>query len=124
MDAAELRAFLERSRYGVLATADSDRPIAWPALFTVVGASFWFASVEGVRPDGIRRTRWASLVVINGEPGEHGAVAADGELTIIEQPPARVLEAWRERHGHGENRSGIFLELAPRRVLSFIAGKG
>jgi hypothetical protein len=109
MDAAELGDFLERSRYGVLAIADGDHPIAGPALFTVIGASFWFASVERVRPDHVLRTRWASLVVIDGEPGEHRAVAADGALTIIDQPPARRLGAWRERHGRGEDCSGMFL---------------
>jgi nitroimidazol reductase NimA-like FMN-containing flavoprotein (pyridoxamine 5'-phosphate oxidase superfamily) len=61
MDADELRWFLDAHRYCVLATATSKgRPAARPDAFTVVGASFWFATVAGARLRNLQRTPWAS----------------------------------------------------------------
>jgi hypothetical protein len=50
MDAEKLPSFPEGHRYCVLATTTAQRhPVARPVAFTVVGASFWFATVAGAR---------------------------------------------------------------------------
>lgn len=121
MDAGELASFLEKHRYCVLATAEQDHPIAWPTLFTFLGAAFWFASTDGVRLGNARPTRWGSLVIIEGEPGEHHALAADGPLTVTEHPWGQLRDVWHERHGLDEEWSGLWLQLTPRRLYSFTA---
>jgi hypothetical protein len=121
MGAGELAALLEQCRYGVLATAQGERPIAWPVLFIVFAGSFWFGSGGAVHRDRVRGTRWASLVIIDGKPGEHRSLQADGQLSIAERAPARLPDLWRARHGLDEDWSAVWLELAPRRLFSFIA---
>jgi nitroimidazol reductase NimA-like FMN-containing flavoprotein (pyridoxamine 5'-phosphate oxidase superfamily) len=122
MGAAELRAFLDEHRYCVLATSTAQaRPVARPVAFAVVGASFWFATVAGARLRNLERTPWASIVVVEGDAGEHRAVAVDGPVTIIRQPSEQLLAAWETRHGSRAEWAAAWFEIQPTRLISYSA---
>ena len=70
MDAEQLRSFLERHRYAVLATTSAQRrPVARPVAFTVLGASFWCATVAGARLRNLEQTPWAPRMPSEYLPG-------------------------------------------------------
>jgi nitroimidazol reductase NimA-like FMN-containing flavoprotein (pyridoxamine 5'-phosphate oxidase superfamily) len=120
----ELRSFLEAHRYCVLATVTSKgRPLARPVAFTVLGSSFWFATVAGARLGSLERTPWASIVVAEGDAGEHRAVAADGPVTIIDRPDEGVLDAWADRHGSRPDWAAAWFQIQPTRLVSYSARK-
>lgn len=113
MDAEELGSFLDAHCYCVLATATSHRhPVARPVAFTVVGASFWFATVAGERLRNLEWTPW-SVVVADGDAGEHRAVAIDGPATITREPSVGLLAAWEARHGSRAEWAGRGLRSSP-----------
>jgi len=120
MDARELGSFLARHRYCVLATTTSKtRPLARPVAFTVLGASFWFATVAGARLRNITRTPWGSVVVTEGDAEDHRAVAADGPATVVEQPSEKVLAAWEEKHGSRAAWASAWFEIVPAWLVSY-----
>jgi hypothetical protein len=122
MTAAQLRSFLEERHYCVLATTDPHgHAIARPVAFTVLRASFWFATVAGARLRNLTRTPWASAAIEDGEHGDHRAVVADGVVRIGQGPAAELLDAWRERHGSGADWAAAWCELTPKRLLSYTA---
>lgn len=120
MDAGQLRSFLEQRHYCVLATTDArGHAIARPVAFTVLGASFWFATVAGARLHNIERTPWASVVIEAGDRGEHRAVALDGPTMITVQPPGELFDVWHDRHGSRAEWAAAWFELKPRRLVSY-----
>ena len=119
MDAAGLAAFLDERRYCVLATTTAKgHAQARPVAFTVLGASFWFATVAGDRLRNLERTPWASAVVSEGERGVHRAVVADGGVTVTE-PSEELLAAWEARHGSRADWASAWFELTPVRLFSY-----
>lgn len=124
MNGAELASFLTERHYCVLATTNAHgRAIARPVAFTVLGRSFWFATVAGPRLRNLRSTPWASLVIEDGDRGSHRAVAVDGPVTLTEDSPAPLRQVWQERHGSRGEWAAAWCELAPQRLVSYLAGK-
>lgn len=124
MDADGLRSFLDGHRYCVLATVTGrGRPMARPVAFTVVDAAFWFATVAGSRLRNIERTPWVSIVVAEGDAGDHHAVTVDGPASIVQLPPEDVLAAWEDKHGSPAEWASAWFEVAPSRLLSYSADK-
>ncbi len=122
MDAGQLARFLTEHHYCVLATASpKGRPQARPVAFTVVGSSFWLATVAGNRLRNVERTPWISLVVAEGDRGTHRAVAVDGPVLILEQPPEELVAAWEARHGGRAEWASAWLEVTPARLFSYRA---
>ncbi len=122
MDAEKLRSFFAEHPYCVLATTSPQgRPVARPVAFTVLGASFWFATVAGSRLLNLERTPWASLVVETGDSGDHQAGVADGPATIIGEPSKKLLAAWDARHGSHPDWASAWFEIQPTRMLSYSA---
>ena len=122
MAEAELGSFLSAHSYCVMATATSrGYPIARPVAFTVVGASFWFATVAGARLRNLERTPRASVVVSEGDADEHRAVAIDGPVEVVEQPVEEMLTAWATRHGSVPDWAAAWFELRPTRLVSYSA---
>jgi nitroimidazol reductase NimA-like FMN-containing flavoprotein (pyridoxamine 5'-phosphate oxidase superfamily) len=122
MDAAQLRSFLDGHRYCVLATTNAQRhPVARPVAFTVIGASFWFATVAGPRLRNLERTPWASVVIAEGDAGEHRAVAIDGPATTVRRPSEQLLAAWEARHGSRAEWAAAWFEIQPARLISYSA---
>jgi nitroimidazol reductase NimA-like FMN-containing flavoprotein (pyridoxamine 5'-phosphate oxidase superfamily) len=122
----ELEEFLDRLRYGVLATARGDgRAHAAPIGFSVVSGAFWIGTVSGVRLRNLRAKPWASLVVIEGADGvRHRALTAEGPVRLHEGPnyeaTRKQLDAgWSRRHGHVADWAVAFIELRPERLFSY-----
>jgi nitroimidazol reductase NimA-like FMN-containing flavoprotein (pyridoxamine 5'-phosphate oxidase superfamily) len=123
MGGEELVRFLTEHRYCVLATVTSrGQPRARPVAFTVLGSSFWFATVAGARLRNLERTPWVSLVVTEGDRGDHRAVAVDGPVTIRRGPHEELLAAWEERHGSRAEWAAAWFEVEPVRLFSYGAG--
>jgi nitroimidazol reductase NimA-like FMN-containing flavoprotein (pyridoxamine 5'-phosphate oxidase superfamily) len=120
MDAAKLRDFLEQHTFCVFATTSArGRPQARPVAYTVLGSSFWFATVAGHRLRNVQRTPWVSVVIAEGDREEHRAVIVDGPVTISTQASDELLAAWRARHGNAAEWASAWLELEPARFLSY-----
>ena len=110
----ELEAFLAERTYCVLATVTpAGRPQARPVAFTVFGDSIWFATVAGGRLRNLERTPWVSVVIAEGEGDEHRAVAADGPVTLFDEPPDGVLELWERRFGSRADWAAALVRAAP-----------
>jgi hypothetical protein len=122
----ELRDFLERLVYGVLATARPDgRAHATPIAFSLEDGAFWIATVASVRLRNLRTNPWASLVLTDGQrAGRHSALTAEGPVTLHEgvafdEVRERLDEGWRARHGQTPDWAVAFIELRPERILSY-----
>ena len=98
-----------------------DRPQARPVAFTVLGDSIWFATVAGGRLRNLERSPWVSVVVDEGEGDEHRAVAADGPVTLFDEPPDGLLELWEKRFGSRAEWAVKWFELRPERLFSYRA---
>lgn len=126
MDLPRMAAFLDRRRYGVLATGRPDgRPHAAPIAFSVWRGAFWIATVRGARLRNLRSRPYASVVVMEGDARpEHRAVIAEGPVVvhdgagITETEPA-FGRSWRLRFGSEPTWAAAMLELRPERVFSF-----
>lgn len=124
MTAEELEAFLAAYHYGILATTNGQQhAIARPIAYTVIGTSFWFATVVGARLRNLRSTPCASLVVAQGDRGDHRAVAVDGPVGLTQRPAAAILDRWEARHGSRPEWAAAWCELTPARLLSYSALK-
>lgn len=122
MDAAQLRSFLDGHRYCVLATTTAQgHPAARPVAFTIIGTSFWFATVAGARLRNIERTPWASVVIAEGDGDEHRAVAVDGPATTVRKPSEQLMAAWEARHGSRPEWAAAWFEIQPARLISYSA---
>jgi general stress protein 26 len=124
MDDAQLAAYLVRKSYCVLATvAPSGAPQARPVAFTLVDGEVWFATVAGARLRNVRAEPRVSVVIAEGERGEHAMVLVEGRVEIHEDAETRerLGEAWRVRHGSAPDWAAAFLELVPERVFSYRA---
>jgi general stress protein 26 len=122
MGAEQLARFLTEHHYCVLATVTSKgQPQARPVAFTVLGSSFWFATVAGARLRNLERMPWVSLVVTEGDRGGHQAVAVDGPVTIHDSREEQLLAAWEERHGSRAEWAAAWFEVQPARLFSYSA---
>jgi hypothetical protein len=119
MGDAELDAFLAERTYCVLATVTPrGRPQARPVGFTVLGDAIWFGTVAGGRLRNLERSPWVSVVIDEGEGGEHRAVAADGPVSLFDAPPAGLLDLWGARFGSRAEWAVKWFELRPERLFS------
>ncbi len=122
MDAGAMAAFLDAKHYCVLATArPNGRPQARPVGFTVFAGSFWIATVGGQRLENLRTTPYASLVVMEGEHGDHRMVLAEGSVVVQNAMPDALEGVWIERHGRSPDWAVAFVALSPERVFSYDA---
>ena len=122
MGAEQLVGFLTEHHYCVLATVTSKGlPQARPVAFTVLGSSFWFATVAGARLRNLERTPWVSLAVTEGDRGGHRVVVVDGPVTVHDSCDEQVLVAWEERHGSRAEWAAAWFAVQPTRLFSYAA---
>jgi Pyridoxamine 5'-phosphate oxidase len=116
---AELAAYLDRRAFAVIGSARPDgRPHAVMSSYVRRGATFWLPTVAGsIRERNVRRQPWLTLVVTEGDRGEHIVVIIEGPAASV-QPgdvPADVRAAvtgdW----------VGSWLRLDAASVLSYAA---
>ena len=132
MDSNELKEFLSKKIYAVLATTRPDgRAHATPIAFFFWNNSFWIASVEGTRLRNLRKNPWASIVIFEGEPPKkHQAVMAEGQVIIHEGDMMREILSVQEfsdlatkKYGRAPDWASAFVELEPKRIFSYDANK-
>jgi nitroimidazol reductase NimA-like FMN-containing flavoprotein (pyridoxamine 5'-phosphate oxidase superfamily) len=117
---AELDAFLAEARYCILATTTArGRPQARPVAFIPLGDTLWFATAASGRLRNLERAPWVSVVVSEGDGGQHRAVVADGSVTICDTPPEGRLDTWEARFGSRADWAVAWLELRPERLYSY-----
>ena len=64
-----------------------------------------------------------SVVVADGDAGEHRAVAVDGAATITREPSEDLLAAWEARHGSRAKWAAAWFEIQLTRLISYSANK-
>jgi len=91
----ELRSFLGRRRYAVLATHDPDGSIhLTPIWFLFADDHFYFASSSRSRKvKNVERSPSASVVVDARDPGRDRWVSASGRIEILRGAEAQALNA-------------------------------
>jgi general stress protein 26 len=120
MSADELAAFLDERRNCILATTTArGHAQARPVAFAPVGDSLWFATGRSGRLRNIEQTPWVSVVVIDGDRGDHRAVTLDGPVTLVDEPPPEVLAEWARRFDGPADWAVAWFELRPERVFSY-----
>lgn len=94
---AQLRAYLGRRAYALVATGRPDgRPHTAMTLYVVSGTELWLPTVRGsVRERNVRRQPWASVVVTEGDDDEHVVVHLEGPAAVVgaEAAPPDVRRA-------------------------------
>ena len=121
MDAAQLRSFLDGHRY----CAGDDHRAATsrgpPGCVHCHRRSLLVSTVAGPRLRNLERTPWASIVVADGDAGEHRAVAVDGPAAITREPSEQLLAAWETRHGSRAEWAAAWFQIQPARLISYAA---
>jgi nitroimidazol reductase NimA-like FMN-containing flavoprotein (pyridoxamine 5'-phosphate oxidase superfamily) len=123
MNEEQLARYLARRRYCVLATATpSGAPQARPVAFVLLDDAVWFATVEGARLRNLRANPRVSVVIAEGDRGDHAIVLLEGVVGIHadEATRTRISDVWREQHGSTPDWAAAFLELRPSRVYSHL----
>jgi hypothetical protein len=117
----ELRAFLRRRAFAVVTSTRPDgRPHAAISSFACAGTTFWLPTGAGtVRERNIAAQPWVSLVITDGDRGEHISVIAEGPAEVVSAavvpPQARADAAgqWATR----------WIRLQTQRLLSYASGQ-
>jgi Pyridoxamine 5'-phosphate oxidase len=86
----QLAAYLDRRVFAVVGSARADgRPHAAMSSYLRRGATFWLSKVAGsVRERNVRGTPWLTMVVAEGERGDHIVVIIEGPAEMV--PPDKV----------------------------------
>src|ERR1700721_735939 len=97
LHAAQLASFLDRRAFAVVgSTRANGRPHAALSSYIRRDATFWLPTVAGsVRERNLRDTPWLTLVIAEGDHGEHIAVLIEGSAEVVEPSlvPADVRAA-------------------------------
>jgi general stress protein 26 len=93
----QLAAYLDRRAFAVISSTRPDgRPHATVISYQRDGADFWLPTVAGsVRERNVRAHPWLSLVVTEGDRGEHVVVIVEGPAEVV--TPAAVPAPVRDR---------------------------
>src|ERR1700722_4957573 len=119
LDAAQLASYLDRRAFAVVgSTRVGGRPHAAMSSYVRRGATFWLPTVAGsVRERNLRDTPWLTLVIAEGDHGEHIAVLIEGPAEVVEQAL-----------GHADVRGGApgawvsaWIRLTAERLMSYAA---
>lgn len=117
----ELTAFLGWRAFAVVSTARPDgRPHAAISSFACTGTTFWLPTGGGtVRERNIATQPWVSLVISEGDRGEHVLVIAEGPAEIVasaEVPPQAQAAASGQWAAH-------WIKVRTERLLSYGADR-
>jgi predicted pyridoxine 5'-phosphate oxidase superfamily flavin-nucleotide-binding protein len=119
LTAAQLASYLDRRAFAVVGSARADgRPHAAMSSYARRGATFWLPAVAGsVRERNLRATPWLTMVVAEGDHGEHIAVLIEGPAQAV--APSEVPADVRAT-ATGEWVS-TWIRLTAERLLSYAA---
>jgi hypothetical protein len=121
MSGSQLAEYLDRRCFAVVASTRPDgRPHAAISGYVRQGTTFWLPTVGGsVRARNVRGHPWITLVVTEGDRGEHVAVIVEGPASVV--PPEVVPPTVRAAVSGRWARA--WLRLDAERLLSY-AGPG
>jgi hypothetical protein len=116
---AQLAAYLDRRAFAVIGSARPDgRPHAAMSSYVRRAATFWLPTVAGsVRERNVRNRPWLTLVVTEGDRGEHVVVIIEGPAAAV--PPGEVPGDVRD--AVTGDWVGTWLRLEAASVLSYAA---
>ena len=116
MTGPELAAFLDGSRYAVVASVRPDgRPHATPVRFLRRGTTFWLPTAAGTaRERAVRRSPWLSLVVSEPHRDQHTAVVVEGPVEIV-----AVADTPPDLHATDLTWATLWFRLDPASLLSY-----
>src|SRR3984957_13591578 len=85
LDAAQLASYLARRAFAVVGSTRADgRPHAAMSSYVRRGATFWLPTVAGaVRERNLRGTPWLTMVIAEGDHGEHVVVILEGPAEVV-----------------------------------------
>ena len=119
LSATQLASYLDRRAFAVVGSTRADgRPHAAMSTYIRRGTVFWLPTVAGsVRERNLRGTPWLTLVIAEGDRGEHIAVLIEGPAQVVASPeaPADVRAA-----ATGDWISA-WIRLTAERILSYAA---
>lgn len=115
--AAQLASYLDRRAFAVVGSARADgRPHAAMSSYLRRDTTFWLPTVAGsVRERNLRGTPWLTMVITEGDRGEHVVVILEGPAKVI--APAEVPDDVRSA-ARGD-WVDAWIRLKAERVLSY-----
>lgn len=124
MSGAAVAAYLSRRKYLVVATVRSNgRPHTSLSAFVFSGDAFWLPTMAGTaRERNVRSGGYVSLVIAEGDDGDHKSVLAEGPAEIRTAPDAPAVAAWTEKHGKVPEWASAWIKVDPSKVFSYDAG--
>lgn len=119
LSGAQLASYLDRRAFAVVGSARADgRPHAAMSGYIRRGITFWLPTVAGsVRERNLRAVPWLTLVIAEGDRGEHIAVLIEGPAEAVE--PSRVPADVRAQAAG--DWIGAWIRLTAERLLSYAA---
>jgi general stress protein 26 len=117
LTAAQLASYLDRRAFAVVGSARADgRPHAAMSSYLRRDTTFWLPTVAGsVRERNLRGTPWLTMVITEGDRGEHVVVILEGPAEVI--APAEVPDDVRSA-ARGD-WVDAWIRLKAERVLSY-----
>jgi hypothetical protein len=90
LTAAQLASYLDRRAFAVVGSTRADsRPHAAMSSYIRRDTTFWLPTVAGsVRERNLRATPWLTMVITEGDHGEHVVVILEGPAEVV--APAEV----------------------------------
>lgn len=124
MSGAAVADYLSSRRYLAVATVRKDgRPHAALSAFLFSGERFWLPTTAGTaRERNVRRSGYVSLVIAEGDGGDHRAVLSEGPAEVVPAVAAPVLEEWSQRHGEVPEWADSWIAVTPVKLFSYDAG--
>ena len=119
LTAAQLASYLDRRTFAVVGSTRADgRPHAAMSSYIRRDTTFWLPTVAGsVRERNLRATPWLTMVITEGDHGEHVVVILEGPAEIIApaEVPGDVRSAARS------DWVNAWIRLKAERLLSYAA---
>jgi hypothetical protein len=119
LSAAQLASYLDRRAFAVVGSGRADgRPHAAMSVYVRRGIIFWLPTVAGsVRERNLRGTPWLTMVIAEGDHGEHIAVLIEGSAGVV--PPSQVPADVRATAT--ADWVSAWIRLSAERLLSYAA---
>jgi general stress protein 26 len=117
LTAAQLASYLDRRAFAIVGSTRADgRPHAAMSSYLRRDSTFWLPTVAGsVRERNLRGTPWLTMVITEGDRGEHVVVILEGPAEVIAS--AEVPDDVRS--GAQGDWVNAWIRLKAERVLSY-----
>jgi hypothetical protein len=125
MRGEQLARVLVKRRYAVVAsTRRNQHAHATPSSFVWHEGELWLRSVAGaVRVRNVEAVPWLSLVISEGDAGDHAVITLEGPARAlpIGDAPASLDQSIEAKGGERPDWASVWLVLRPERLFSYAA---